>query len=114
VTALYRAWPALLFAGCALFSGDRAVRDGWRSDWNQRVDGAQSGWQHPCATRPFIAWADDFLSACQGESAPPECDARRDWVGERVKQCRAWTAWQLRNFNQHRRSEASAPSMRVE
>lgn len=92
----------------------REERLAWRDDWNGRIERAQSNWQHPCATRPFIAWADTFLAGCKEENPAPGCEARFDWVEERVAQCRAWTAWQLRNFNQHGRTEGTAPSMRID
>jgi hypothetical protein len=92
----------------------RADRGAWRDDWNGRLERAQSDWEHPCATRPFIAWADEFLAGCQDERPGAECEARYAWVEERVSQCRAWTAWQLRNFNKHERTEGTAPSMRID
>jgi histidine triad (HIT) family protein len=92
----------------------RADRGRWTSEWNGRLDAAKTDWQHPCATRPFIAWADDFLGDCETRPQEGECGARLDWVDQRVEQCRAWTAWQLRNFNQHERTEGSPPSMRIE
>ncbi|MGH9889627.1 MAG: hypothetical protein ACREBE_29115 [bacterium] len=104
---------ALLLATCATSS---PARDAWASDWNQRIDGAKTPFEHPCATRPFIAWADGFLAGCDPhtDAASQECETRVDWVEARVAQCRAWTAWQLRNFNQHERTEAAPPSMRIE
>ena len=118
--ALARVTPAALLAlslaACAGWSNARAERVEWTSEWNGRIDRAQSDWEHPCATRPFMAWADAFLDGC--EAPPPEhtsaCESRQDWVDDRVDQCREWTAWQLRNFNRHERVEGSAPSMRVE
>ena len=92
----------------------RKDRAAWRDDWNARLERAKSDWDHPCATRPFIAWADAFLASCQEETPDPACESRFDWVEERVGQCRAWTAWQLRNFNQHERTEGTAPSMRID
>jgi len=101
----------LVAAGCA----SDPEREAWKNDWNARLDAMKSDWEHPCATRPFIAWADAFLGDCEdkprGDSA---CEARVDWVDERAQQCRAWTAWELRNFNQHQRIEATPPSMRIE
>ena len=108
----------LLLAPCALTHDP--TRSAWTSDWNQRVDTAQTPFEHPCATKAFIAWADALLVGCvpdaETEAKPtaPGCDARIEWVEERVEQCRAWTAWQLRNFNKHERSEGSPPSMRIE
>jgi hypothetical protein len=92
----------------------RDERASWRAEWNGRIERAASDWEHPCATRPFIAWADTFLAECQDEKPGPRCQARWDWVEARVAQCRAWTAWQLRNFNQHERTEGTPPSMRIE
>jgi hypothetical protein len=105
---------ALLLATCVL-AGDPA-RSSWAAEWNQRIDVATTPFEHPCATRAFIGWADTFLVGCAPEelARPPGCDARVDWVDERVEQCRAWTAWQLRNFNQHERTEGAPPSMRIE
>ena len=62
------------------------------------------------------AWADGFLAGCDPheQALPKDCDTRVDWVEERVAQCREWTAWQLRNFNRHERTEGAAPSMRIE
>jgi len=98
-------------AGCA----SNRERELWKNEWNGRLDAMKSDWEHPCATRPFIAWADGFLGDCENEPrGDADCDARLAWVDERVQQCRAWTAWQLRNFNQHQRSEGAAPSMRIE
>jgi hypothetical protein len=118
--ALARVTPAALLAlslaACAGWSEARTERAEWTDEWNGRIDHAQSDWDHPCATRPFMAWADAFLDGC--EAPQPEharaCESRREWVGERVDQCRGWTTWQLRNFNQHERVEGAAPSMRVE
>jgi hypothetical protein len=103
---------ALPLAAC-VSAQVRSDREQWKNDWNARVDGARTDWQHPCATRPFIAWADGFLADCT-ERNSAACDSKQAWVEERVEQCRAWTAWQLRNFNQHERIEGTAPSMRVE
>jgi len=109
-------------------------RAAWTSDWNRRVDTTPTPFEHPCATKAFIAWADVFLVGCvparkietDAEVEPeaevqavgfrpaPGCDVRIDWVEERVDQCRPWTNWQLRNFNKHERSEGSPPSMRIE
>ena len=105
---------ALSLAACLTGSGTRAAREQWTSDWNGRIERARSDWEHPCATRPFIAWADAFLENCERRPRDGECEARLDWVDERVEQCRAWTAWQLRNFNQHERVENTPPSMRIE
>jgi hypothetical protein len=121
---------AVLLAPCAL-TPERAA---WASDWNRRIDTAQTPFEHPCATKAFIAWADVFLLGCvpahatetraevdpEAEAAPvefqpaPGCDVRIEWVKDRVEQCRPWTAWQLRNFHKHERSEGSPPSMRIE
>ena len=101
-------------AGCLTPPAIRQQRDAWKHDWNARVTGAKSDWENPCATKAFIAWADPFLAACPDELESPECSARRDWVDERVEQCRAWTAWQLRNFNKHERTEGAAPSMLID
>lgn len=105
---------ALSLFGCLTPPETRAQREQWTEDWNGRLERARSDWEHPCATRPFIAWADAFLDGCQ--SGPPDahCRTRIDWVDARVEQCRAWTAWQLRNFNRHERIEGSPPSMRIE
>ena len=104
----------LALAGCAGWRESRTQRAQWADEWNGRIDGAKSDWEHPCATRPFIAWADNFLGDCETEPNEGECAERIDWVDERVEQCRAWTAWQLRNFNQHQRVEGKPPSMRIE
>jgi histidine triad (HIT) family protein len=101
------------WVGCAS-APERARREAWKDDWNGRLERMTSDWEHPCATRPFIAWADSFLAGCEVAPHEGECGLRMDWVDERVEQCRAWTAWQLRNFNQHERKEGAAPSMRVE
>jgi hypothetical protein len=105
---------ALLLATCAL-AGNPA-RSAWAAEWNQRIDGAKTPFEHPCATKAFIAWADGFLAGCDPheQALPKDCDTRVDWVEERVAQCREWTAWQLRNFNRHERTEGAAPSMRIE
>lgn len=105
---------AVIVASCAIWeTPDRII---WRSEWNQSVAAAKSDWENPCGTRAFIAWADGFLVGCEPAAAtgPSDCDARRDWVRERVKQCRTWTAWQMRNFNKHERTDGEAPSMRIE
>jgi hypothetical protein len=122
----------LVLAPCALTRDPE--RAAWRANWNERVDGAPTPFEHPCATKAFIAWADVFLVGCvpdptsgieaevdpeaEVESvefiAAPGCDERIDWVEERVQQCRPWTAWQLRNFNKHERSDGAPPSMRIE
>ena len=88
----------------------------WTSDWNRRIDTAATPFEHPCAPKAFIAWADGFLVGCEpdAKAAAASCDARLEFVGERVAQCRAWTAWQLRNFNKHERTEGAPPSMRIE
>ena len=105
---------ALLLATCAL-TGNPA-HDAWASEWNQRIDAAKTPFDHPCATRAFIAWADGFLVGCNAheKARAPGCEARVGWVEDRVQQCREWTAWQLRNFNKHERSEGVPPSMRIE
>ena len=105
---------ALLLAPCALTHD--AARSSWTADWNERVDTAATPFEHPCATKAFIAWADGFLAGCEPEAKlpAPGCEARLEWVQERVEQCRPWTAWQLRNFNKHERSEGSPPSVRIE
>ena len=121
---------ALVLAPCALTH--QPERAAWTSDWNRRIDTAPTPFEHPCATKAFIAWADVFLVGCvpatgvethaevDPEAEPvefrpaPGCDVRIDWVEERVEQCRPWTTWQLRNFNKHERSEGSPPSMRIE
>jgi histidine triad (HIT) family protein len=105
---------ALSLAGCLTGAETRSQRAQWTSEWNGRVESARSDWENPCATRPFIAWADAFLGDCEKEPSHPECEARLDWVDERVEQCRAWTAWQLRNFNKHQRVEGTPPSARIE
>ncbi|MEX2206595.1 MAG: hypothetical protein WEF50_10255 [Myxococcota bacterium] len=105
---------------------------GWTADWNHRVGSAPTPFEHPCATKAFIAWADVFLVGCvparasstlaevEAEAEPvafqpaPGCEVRVEWVEERVEQCRPWTAWQLRNFHKHERTEGSPPSMRIE
>jgi len=120
----------LLLAPCALTRDPE--RAAWAADWNRRVESAPTPFEHPCATKAFIAWADVFLVGCVPDRASdtwaevdpdaepvafrpgPGCDVRIDWVEDRVEQCRPWTAWQLRNFNQHERSEGSPPSMRIE
>jgi hypothetical protein len=108
----------LLLAPCALTHD--ASRAGWTSDWNERVESASTPFEHPCATRAFIAWADGFLADCEAggeaDAKPPApgCDARLAWVRARVEQCRPWTAWQLRNFNKHERSDGPPPSARIE
>ena len=119
-----------LLAPCAL-TPERAA---WTADWNHRVDNAPTPFEHPCATKAFIAWADVFLVGCVANPASdtdaevdpeavveavafrpaPGCDVRVEWVEERVEQCRPWTAWQLRNFHKHERTEGSPPSMRIE
>jgi histidine triad (HIT) family protein len=99
---------------CAAWREQRSQRAEWTSEWNGRIDDAKSDWQHPCATRPFVSWADAFLEGCQELPRSGECRTRIEWVDERVEQCRAWTAWQLRNFNQHERVEGTPPSMRIE
>ena len=115
IRATVAALLALALSACARSD---ARRDAWTAEWNSRLDAAAGDdFQHPCATRPFIAWADAFLAGC--ESDPPEpasadCAARNGWVGERVEQCREWTAWQLRNFGQHERTGGEPPSMRIE
>ncbi len=103
-----------MLATCALTRDPSHA--GWTSEWNQRIDTAATPFQHPCATTAFIAWADGFLAGCEPDPKlpAPGCDARIEWVEERVEQCRAWTAWQLRNFNQHERTEGTPPSMRIE
>jgi histidine triad (HIT) family protein len=105
---------ALSLAGCLTPSKSRAQRERWTDDWNGRLERAKSDWQHPCATRPFITWADAFLDGCQAGTPDDDCRTRIDWVDERVEQCRTWTSWQLRNFNQHERIEGAPPSMRIE
>ena len=113
IQALYAAALGLVLSVCA--SPGDSERAGWTREWNARLDAAHSDFEHPCATRPFIAWADGFLAGCQAEAAAsPECAGRKDWVRERVEQCREWTAWQLRNFGRHERVEGQAPSMRIE
>lgn len=104
----------LLLATCVL-TGNPARR-GWASDWNQRIDTAETPFEHPCGTRAFIAWADGFLVGCDPheKALTDDCESRVDWVDERVDQCREWTAWQLRNFNKHERTEGVPPSMRIE
>ena len=120
---------ALLLAAlapCALTHDPE--RAAWTADWNRRIDTAPTPFEHPCATKAFIAWADVFLVGCIPEPAvvedvsdeplefqpAPGCDERVDWGDERVEQCRPWTAWYLRNFNKHERSEGSPPPMRIE
>ena len=105
---------SLMLATCAL-TRDPA-REAWTLDWNRRIDATSDPFEHPCATKAFIAWADGFLSGCEpdAKTAVPACEARFEWVGERVQQCRAWTAWQLRNFNKHERTDGAPPSMRIE
>jgi hypothetical protein len=104
----------LVIAPCALTR--HSAHDAWTSDWNQRVDTAGTPFEHPCATKAFIAWADGFLVECEpvAKAPAPGCAARVAWVDERVEQCRAWTAWQLRNFNRHERVDGAPPSMRIE
>ena len=116
----------LVLAPCALKHDPEQTT--WTADWNQRIASAPTPFEHPCATKAFIAWADVFLVGCVPEPAAvedvdaepveftpaPGCDERVDWVEERVEQCRPWTAWYLRNFNKHERSEGSPPSMRIE
>ena len=92
----------------------RQEREVWRGEWNARVAAAKSDWENPCATKPFIAWADPFLAGCPEDSESAECAARRAWVDDRVAQCREWAAWQLRNFNQHERTEGTAPSVSID
>ena len=103
-----------LSASACQTAPSRDERESWREEWNGRLERAQSDWEHPCATRPFIAWADVFLAECQDDEPDRGCRARWDWVEARVEQCRAWTAWQLRTFNQHERTEGTPPSMRIE
>ena len=105
---------SLLLVTCALLRDP--ARGGWALEWNQRIDVANTPFEHPCATKAFIAWADGFLVGCDAheKARAPDCDSRLDWVDERVDQCREWTAWQLRNFNKHERSEGTPPSMRIE
>ena len=47
---------------------------------------------------------------------PSRPSARRGATGSRIgsTQCREWTAWQLRNFNQHERTEGTAPSVLID
>ena len=111
--ALLALWLGLSVSACQT-AQVRQEREVWRQDWNGRIEHAKSDWEHPCATKAFIAWADGFLADCQEEKADPACDARWEWVDARVAQCRAWTAWQLRNFNQHERTEGTPPSMRID
>jgi len=105
---------SLVLAPCALHRDP--MRSGWASEWNQRIDTAETPFEHPCATKAFIAWADGFLVDCDPheKAAAPDCDTRVDWVEARVDQCREWTHWQLRNFNKHERTEGAPPSMRIE
>ena len=105
---------AASLAGCFTPASVRQEREAWKQEWNARASGATSAWENPCATRVFIAWADPFLASCPDANQSNECEARRDWVEERVAQCRAWTAWQLRNFNKHERTEGSAPSVSID
>jgi hypothetical protein len=108
-------FAALLLSAACQTPQVRADRETWRADWNGRLEAAKSDWEHPCATRPFITWADAFLATCKEQEPAPGCESRFEWVDERVAQCRTWTAWQLRNFNQHQRSDGTAaPSMRIE
>ena len=104
----------LVLAPCALVHDP--TRAAWTADWNQRIDSAKTPFEHPCATKAFIAWADGFLVGCERDAKEeaPGCESRFEWVQDRVEQCRAWTAWQLRNFNQHERTEGTPPSMRIE
>jgi hypothetical protein len=115
IQALYAAALGLVLSVCA---GPRdPQRAAWTREWNARLDAAASDFEHPCATKPFIAWADGFLAGCEAappEAATPECVARHGWVRERVAQCREWTAWQMRNFGRHERVEGEAPSMRID
>src|SRR5262249_47313134 len=94
----------------------RQQRETWKSEWNARVTGAKSDWENPCATKPFIAWADPFLASCpdDSETETDECEARRKWVEDRVDQCRERTAWQSRNFNKQERAEGTAPSVLID
>jgi hypothetical protein len=119
---------ALLLALAPCASTHGPLQAAWASDWNRRIDTAPTPFEHPCATKAFIAWADVFLVGCVPEPAAvedvdsepaaftpaPGCDVRVEWVDERVEQCRPWTAWYLRNFNQHERSGGSPPSIRIE
>jgi hypothetical protein len=118
----------LVLAPCALTHDP--MRAQWSADWNRRIDTASTPFDHPCATKAFIAWADGFLVGCMPDPLAPDadehagapvefqsapgCDERVEWVDERVAQCRPWTAWYLRNFNKHERSEGSPPEMRIE
>ncbi len=118
---------SMVLAPCALTHDPS--RGQWTADWNGRIDTAKTPFDHPCATKAFIAWADGFLIGCvpehrsadeEASEAPPEfepapgCAEREEWVDERVEQCRPWTAWYLRNFNKHERSEGTPPTMRIE
>jgi histidine triad (HIT) family protein len=105
---------AVAHVACFTPAPIRHEREVWRDEWNSRVTSAKSDWENPCATKPFIAWADPFLASCPEDDESPECSARRGWVEDRVDQCRAWTAWQLRNFNQHQRTEGTAPSVLID
>ena len=119
----------LVLAPCALTHDP--VQAAWTANWNQRIDTAKTPFDHPCATKAFIAWADGFLVGCIPDpieeiadasdgaeplefEPAPGCEERVEWVDERVAQCRPWTAWYLRNFNKHERSEGSPPQMRIE
>ena len=115
IQALLAAVLGLALSVCA--STPDPERAAWTREWNARLDAAQSDFQHPCATRPFIAWADAFLAQCPADppgAASPDCEARMGWVSERVEQCRGWTQWQLRNFGRHERIEGTPPSVRIE
>jgi histidine triad (HIT) family protein len=105
---------AVAHVACYTPAAVREEREVWRGEWNARVKAAKSDWENPCATKPFIAWADPFLAGCPAEDESAECSARRGWVEDRVNQCRAWTAWQLRNFNKHERTEGTAPSVLID
>lgn len=105
---------AVALAACFTPAAVRQEREVWRGEWNTRAAAAKSPWENPCATKAFIAWADPFLASCPEPAESVDCSARRDWVEERVDQCRDWTAWQLRNFNQHERTEGTAPSVLID
>ena len=93
--------------------GDVDPGEGWRADWNGRIDASQGRNDHPCGDFVFDAWAENFLAGCELASSRA-CDRRLEWVWSRSRQCDEWQAYLLRNHFKHvRRDDIPEPDMHV-
>lgn len=108
----------ILCAACATNDPERESDtdsdEGWKDDWNERVDASESRTDHPCGDFVFDSWAEDFLSGCEPGSSSA-CDHRHTWVWARSQQCDEWQQYLLRNHFQHvRRDDIPEPDMHLD